>query len=128
MTERHSLRILCAEDNRLFGDTLNNLFSAAGHSVTYVENGFDAWDVLSHDLDRIDMVVTDHQMPGFTGLELVQLLRQTTYAGGIVVYTAVLTAAERENYTNLAVDGIVLKTVQLAELLSVVEGWRPRRA
>jgi CheY-like chemotaxis protein len=119
------LHILCAEDDRFFRDAVTGLLESAGHRVCAAENGPAARDILLEEMDCIDVVVTDHQMPGFTGLELVQLLRQTTFRGRIYVYASLLKPAEEHGYRGLRVDGIFSKNIALTELLRVVENARP---
>lgn len=114
------LHILCADDNVMLGDMMVCLFSRAGHWVEHVENGLDAWEKLSADVSNYDVVLTDHQMPGLTGLELVELLRQANFPGRIVVHTSALTAAEADRYRAFRVAEIVLKSAQADRLLNVV--------
>lgn len=116
-----SLRILCAEDVPLVGAALAELLENAGHTVRHVANGSEALDVFMESSDRIDLIITDNQMPGFTGLELVQFIRQTTYRGGLIVHCGALRADERASYVSLNVDQIVLKGATTAELLSAIE-------
>jgi len=122
--EIKTFRVLCADDNGFFRNALTTLFASAGHQVRQAENGHEAWDILLESMDQIDVVVTDHQMPGFTGLELVQLLRQTTFRGRIYVYTSALSSAEEQSYRELGVNGIFLKSVALEEVLRQVEEMR----
>lgn len=119
------LHILCAEDDRFFREAVTGLLESAGHQVCAAENGHAAWDILLEKMDHIDVVVTDHKMPGFTGLELVQLLRQTTFRGRIYVYSSLLKPVEEHGYRDLRVDGIFSKNVALAELLRAVEEAAP---
>ncbi len=119
------LHILCAEDDRFFREMVTDLLESAGHKVCAAENGHAAWDILLEKMDRIDVVVTDHRMPGFTGLELVQLLRQTTFRGRIYVYSSLLKPVEEHGYRDLRVDGIFSKNIALAELLRAVEEATP---
>lgn len=49
-------------------------------------------------------MITGNQLPGFTGPELVQLIRQTTYRGGLIVHCCALNEGERANYMALKVD------------------------
>ena len=103
------------------------LLSTAGHTVQLAANGSDAWDVILDHSDRIDLVVTDHQMPGFSGLELSQLLRQTTYRGGLIIHSSALTAETQASYLALKVDAIVLKSATARELLAAVEDFQAKR-
>lgn len=121
-----SLRILCAEDDPEWGHLLVRLLTQAGHSVQHAADGSAAWDVLLESLDHIDLIITDNQMPGFTGLELVQLIRQTTYSNGLIVHCGALSEQDRASYVNLRVDHIVLKDVSTVELLAAVEAVRAK--
>lgn len=114
------LRILCADDNAMLGDMMLCLFSRAGHWVEHVANGLDAWERISADVLNYDVILTDHQMPGLTGLELVELLRQAKFRGRIVVHTSALTPAEFERYRALGVANIVIKSARAEQLLTAV--------
>lgn len=115
------LRILCADDNALLGDVMLCLFAKAGHWVEHVDDGLSAWGRISADIRNFDVIVTDHQMPGLTGLEFVELLRQANYSGRIVVHSSVLATEEIEAYRSFGVKSIVMKAARADELLSAVE-------
>lgn len=121
MGRNHPLRILCADDNAILGNVMLCFFAKAGHWVEHVNDGLRAWDRLSQDLTNFDVVVTDHQMPGLTGLELVELLRQANYSGRIVVHSSSLKHEEIEAYRGLGVASIVQKAARADELLTAVE-------
>ena len=114
------LRILCADDNAMLGNMLLCLFSQAGHWVEHVGNGLDAWERISADASNFDVVLTDHQMPGLTGLELVELLSQAKFPGRIVVHTSALNSAELERYRALGVSEVVIKSARADQLLAAV--------
>ncbi|PTY02043.1 hypothetical protein DB347_25130 [Opitutaceae bacterium EW11] len=116
------LRILCADDNRLLGDVLVALFTKAGHVVEFFQNGGLAWERLRGDLGHFDVVVTDQQMPGLTGLELVERLHTSKYRGRIVVHCSVVTPEQHERYHALGTAAIVLKSSRAEPLLAAVEG------
>jgi CheY-like chemotaxis protein len=112
-------RIVLAEDNRLLSDVLVRLFRREGHEVEAVGDGLSAWEILGKDIRQHDVVVTDHEMPHLTGLELVELLRQADFRGRIVVHSASLTPKERDLYAAFGVT-IVVKSARADELLAAV--------
>ena len=123
ITTKKSLRILCADDNTMLGDVMIQFFSTAGHAVEHVADGLEAWERLSRDIGHFDVLVTDNQMPGLNGLELVKLLRQTNYRGRIIVHSGSLSAKEVAGYRAFGVDSIIAKATQAEELLNVVEAF-----
>lgn len=115
------LRIVLAEDNCLLSDVLSHLLRRAGHEVWPVADGLAAWDRLGKDIRQYDVVITDHDMPHLTGLELVDRLRQADYRGRIVVHSSALTGDERRSYEAFRVR-IVAKAARADELMAAVAG------
>ena len=67
------LRILVVEDEAVIRATVAEALEARGARVVEASSGEDAWARLLE--GGFDAVVTDHLMPGCTGLELVGRLR-----------------------------------------------------
>lgn len=107
----------------MVGDLLVRLFTNAGHTVEHFADGLEAWRRISEDVNAFDVVVTDQQMPGLRGDELVELLRDADFAGRIIVHAATLTAPERDRFLAFQVDRIVQKSSQAEELLAIVEAF-----
>lgn len=93
----------------MYAELVEGIFARAGHRVTTVGNGRDAWSQVQMNPTRFDVVVTDQQMPELSGDGLVQLLRASHYPGRIVVHAASLNAALVGRFQELAVDHIVSK-------------------
>lgn len=73
MTESRK-RILVAEDNVAMLSVIRFTLEKAAFEVTTAPSGQAAWDLLErHDFD---LLVSDFQMPGITGGELCQRIRQ----------------------------------------------------
>ncbi len=69
--EKH---ILLAEDSAFFRNLLTPILSLAGYNVTLAEDGQSALKAMEH--GGFDLVVSDIEMPGLNGFELVQRLRE----------------------------------------------------
>ncbi len=116
-----TLRVLCAEDDESLALMLRLALERAGHIVERVEDGVKALERITSDVAFFDVLLTDHQMPRLSGLGLVSKLRDTAFTGLIVVHSSRLTQAEVAAYRALAVDCILNKPVELAELLAAVQ-------
>lgn len=114
------LHILCADDNAILGEIMLCLFAREGHWVEQVEDGARAWDRLSSDIDGFDVLVTDHQMPGLTGLELVERVRAANFTGRIVVHSSGVTPEQAARYRALGAGRFVPKASSAHELLRAV--------
>ncbi|MDB5361052.1 MAG: Histidine kinase [Rhodospirillales bacterium] len=62
-------RILLVDDDKLVSESAAAMIEALGYGVVTATSAVDALALLSSDTE-IDCVVTDHAMPGMTGLEL----------------------------------------------------------
>jgi len=65
--------VLVAEDDPVFRRVIQFSIQAAGFDCQVAANGADALDIL--DSKPIDFLVTDHQMPVCSGLQLIEQLR-----------------------------------------------------
>lgn len=72
----HRHRLLVAEDDRAFRETMVALLRSDGHEVVAVANGVDLLDTIEVSLDpnlgsgKFDLVISDIRMPGMTGLRV----------------------------------------------------------
>jgi len=113
-------RILCAEDDPAIADLLARILQSAGYLVECVPDGIDAWIKISGDLGYFHAVITDHQMPGLDGAELVNVLREAKYPGRILVHSSSLSKVDELRYQSLRVDGVLEKPVEAKSLLAVL--------
>jgi DNA-binding response OmpR family regulator len=67
------LRILIAEDNRVLADVMRFNLEAEGFEVTVAHNGQKALGIAQ--TDYFDLVISDYQMPGLSGEELLRGIR-----------------------------------------------------
>ena len=91
-----------------------------GYEVISAENGEDAF--ASACRENPDIIVTDFQMPGMTGLELVRRLRQneTTKDTPVIMLTARDFAIEESEKEQLQISELLNKPFSPKELLRSV--------
>jgi len=66
-------RILVVDDDPDIRHLMSEVLASSGYAVDVAENGTRAWKALH--LKRYDLIVTDYDMPGMTGIQLVSKLR-----------------------------------------------------
>ena len=70
-------RILVVEDNADVGAFATQLLAELGHETKLAANGHEALEVIAAEENGFDLVFSDVVMPGMTGIELAQTLRET---------------------------------------------------
>jgi CheY-like chemotaxis protein len=83
-TVPRSLRILYVEDDRQIRQLVQESLELAGWTVEAVADGLTAFSSLERH-DPHDLLLTDYELPGLNGIELVRRTRQITHRQGILV-------------------------------------------
>lgn len=68
--------ILLVDDDPMVAETTVSMLEVLGHRVTVASSGGRALEMLGAD-SKVDLVITDYAMPGMTGKELAQRIRET---------------------------------------------------
>jgi phosphoserine phosphatase RsbU/P len=112
------MKILIAEDDRVSRRLLQRTLEGWGHEVVAAADGTEAWDLFKDHRDDFQFVISDWEMPGMDGIELVRRVRQD--CGERYVYIILLTAkTEREEFLEAmeaGADEFVTKPLDHAEL------------
>ena len=89
--------------------------------MTTACNGAQALAKIAAASRPFDVVITDHQMPELTGLELVRELRSHHFSGKIAVLSAHLNEKNVHAYEDLHVDLMLSKPFDVDELRHAIE-------
>ena len=111
-------RILLADDNEVDRDLYATFLSRAGYDVNTVADGEEAWNALLS--TYYDLLLTDHNMPRLTGLDLVARLRTAGIILPVVINSGCLELGEAPDYPQLSLAAIVHKSAELTELLDTI--------
>jgi two-component system response regulator PilR (NtrC family) len=106
-----NLRVLHVDDIDLVRTFLRRGLLRLGYDVTSAADVASALAAL--ETGSFGVVITDHDMPGGTGLKLVQALHAARFPGRIFVLSGALSANDRAEYLKLGVDGIAAKPIGL---------------
>src|ERR1043165_10266051 len=92
-TERQSkptYRILVVDDDVDIRDICVQVLTVCGYQADAVADGGAAWKVLR--ARSYDLMITDHNMPKVTGIELVRILRSQRMTLPVVLMSGILPA------------------------------------
>jgi two-component system, chemotaxis family, chemotaxis protein CheY len=115
------LHILYADDMPELRSLVSDVFVREGHAVETVGDGDKALEQLRHSVSPFDLLITDHHMPGISGLDLVRQTRRLPYSGKIVVFSSELSETVKDEYRGLAVDAILTKPIFPLTFRTVLE-------
>ena len=83
-----SERVLVAEDNADLRDLLQEILEDEGYNVLAAADGREAMAQIERANQMIDLVITDVQMPGLTGSQLLAAVRELRGETPVIVITA----------------------------------------
>lgn len=95
------MSVLMVEDNIELGNFAADGLTELGYSITLVDNATDALAELVGDADRFDVVFTDVVMPGMTGLDLAQAIRDRCIGVPVVLTTGYSEALSQDGVIGL---------------------------
>lgn len=92
------------------------IFERPLYELASAQDGETALARMAGDPNPFDVVITDNNMPGVSGLELVRQLRDQEFPGKIMVLSAHLSTEVRAGYEALGVDAMIEKPFSIAAL------------
>jgi two-component system OmpR family response regulator len=123
-----SRRILLVEDEPLVAETCVTMIRRFGHTVDQVMDGVDAWSHLAAGQQSYDVLLLDLNMPRMNGMDLLRHVRETRFAGRIVIVSGRVTEQDRRTLESLRVDFILLKPFTPEEFAEALGSGSPKRA
>ncbi|WP_259218460.1 hybrid sensor histidine kinase/response regulator [Bradyrhizobium centrosematis] len=111
------MSVLVVEDNIELANFAADGLTELGYSITLVDNATDALAELVMDADRFDVVFSDVVMPGMTGLDLAQAIRDRGIDVPIVLTTGYSQALSQDGVAGF---DLVQKPYSVEELSRVL--------
>lgn len=124
----HKTRILLVEDDSHIGRIIEMALPELGQpyefiSVISAEEGLDLWNERP-----FDVLLTDYNLRGMNGLQLVQELRKQGHRVPTLLVTAYDSAELRRDVRNLNIDAYLTKPFFMDELVDIVRRLLPAPA
>lgn len=116
------LRVLAVDDNAVNLMVLEQLLTSLDMHVARAASGPEALEILAE--AAFDLVLTDIQMPGMTGLDVLQHLRATpgpNRNAPVIALTADVTSGGRERYLAQGFTDHSSKPIELPALLEAID-------
>jgi CheY-like chemotaxis protein len=121
-------RILLVDDETMITRSMQLLIERLGYVVTAFNQPERALERFAAAPDEFDLVITDFQMPGMTGVELAAKLLALRPGIGILVSSGFAGSLTDENVVELGLKGLLRKPVDMAELAEAIAGALVRKS
>ena len=112
-------RILCIEDHADTREVISVLLAQAGYEVTCAESPFEALSLVKN-TQRFDLYIVDTWLPGMSGLELSNNLREFDGAIPILFFSAASSEADRDRAFECGAHAYLVKPVDTNKLAAKV--------
>ena len=116
-----ALHILFLDDNEAVLRVARRLLEASGYRVTAFANQQDALAAIQNDPAAFDLVVTDYNMPGMSGLDVSRVVREIRPSLPVAVTSGFVGEELRQSAADAGVLALIPKPFVKSELLGKVE-------
>ncbi len=126
MDSHAAAKVLVVDDEPLVRDIMVQCLEAEGHVCTSAESAEQALELMKNDF--FELVVSDIMMPGKSGIELLEIIRNDHQDTAVIMVTAVDDRKTAVKALQLGAFGYVIKPFELNEIsISVFNALERRR-
>jgi two-component system NtrC family sensor kinase len=124
---RISSRVLVVDDEEPVANLLARLLRELGHQPTVVNSGAEALELIAR--EQFDLILSDVKMPGMSGFELHQTIKQTTpeLAARLVFVTGDMLSAATQARIAQSGNPYIAKPFAIERLETLVRGLLSQR-
>ena len=113
-------KILVVDDSRAWLQLAREILTAGGYQVRTCEDPREALSLLEQNPERIDLVITDLEMPGFNGIELAAELLKINPTLPVVLTSAATLPMPLAKLRSLGIRDFLTKPWNRGHLFSVI--------
>jgi len=117
----HQARIMVCDDSRSIREVVSRILQAEGYGVELANDGWDAWERMTG--LRVDLLLTDLEMPRMDGYTLIEKVRKQDDFGGLpILVLSSRTGEDNQRRARRAgADGFLFKPVNRRVILARVQ-------
>lgn len=108
--------ILLIDDEEIVINTSEMMLKRIGYSVLTAHNGSEGLQVFKKNKSKIDLVISDHDMPNMNGKEVMDKLREIDPQIKIMLSSGGLTDVDEKDIMNQGFNGFIKKPYNLNTL------------
>ncbi len=112
--------VLYVDDDEVMALMVEELLKRLGYRTTYTLNPLDAIDIANRDSAAVDVVISDYNMPNFSGLDLALALSKSKPGIPVAISSGYVSDELRQNAKEIGVFAILQKERTLEDLGDVV--------
>jgi DNA-binding response OmpR family regulator len=117
--DRRAGRVLVIDDDRSARMLLERVLQKAGHTVSLVDTAEEGLALLGS--QPFDLLITDKNLPGIDGFEVLRRARQTNPTLQAILITGFPTEATRSHATELGVYSYVTKPFGVHDIVDICD-------
>jgi DNA-binding NtrC family response regulator len=110
--------LLVVDDDADIRQLTAEALTSVGHQVDTAEDGAAGWTALQ--ANRYDLLITDHNMPKVSGVELLRKLRAAHMALPAILISGAMPTEELNRNPRLQIEATLLKPYTVEKLLGTV--------
>jgi two-component system chemotaxis sensor kinase CheA len=116
--------VLLAEDSGFFRNQVKLVFEEKGYRVVDCEDGLEAWKWLDAESERVDVLVTDIEMPNLNGFQLCERVKGDDRFASIpvIALTSLAGSADIEHGMRVGIDDYQIK-MDREKLLAALQNF-----
>ncbi len=119
-------RVLVVDDERAVGAFMRDLLESWGLTVALAGTAPEALSLTCCDA-QFDLVITDHKMPGMTGLQLARELKTAHPGVPVILYTGFNEGLARSDIDDAGLRAVITKPVDPHALFGLLQTHLPPR-
>ncbi|MHB8108677.1 MAG: hybrid sensor histidine kinase/response regulator [Syntrophorhabdaceae bacterium] len=113
-------RVLVVDDEPSVAEMITEMLKRLGYKVTTAGSGLEGWKKFEDAPHAFDLVITDHVMPGLTGIRLAEMMLDLRKELPIILFTGYSETVSPEKAKAVGISAFLMKPVVKTTLAETV--------